>query len=90
MSEAEHITEIQDIKSLNTPCVHFYWERVLSHHVFHSKRLQDQMTKLRKNGSRGWGGTKHSELFPPVPSFQKSTGKNMGPAEPTVLGAALR
>lgn len=46
------------------------------------------MTKLPKKEAGVGGGAKLSELFPPVPS-QKSTGKNMGPAEQTALSAAL-
>lgn len=76
MSEAEHITEIQDIKSLNTPRIHFHWERVLASVYFTVNGCRTGGTATKKG--RG-GEPKHSELFPPVPS-QKNTEKNINPA----------
>lgn len=68
----------------------FLLGKSLSYQVFHSKWLQDWMTKLPKKEAGVRGGAKLPELFPPVPSFQKSTGKNMDPAEQTALSAALK
>lgn len=67
----------------------FLLGKSLSYQVFHSKWLQDWMTKLPEKEAGVGGGAKLSELFPPVPSSQKSTGKNMDPAEQTALSAAL-
>lgn len=68
----------------------FLLGKSLSYHVFHSKWLQDWMTKLPKKEAGAGGGVKHLELFPPVPPFQKSAGKSMGPAEEPALSAILK
>lgn len=62
----------------------------LSYRVFHSKWLQDQMTKLPKEeaGVGAWG--KALGAVPTCPFFSEERWEDMDPAEQAAPSAALK